>query len=266
MRPPSTRHRVIVISAIASLLIAFVAIKWRSHQRTRCGFTLTRHADETIRISWGTPSGMNISPRSTMQFCLGHQLESRDAGELPVLSELQDVWMYDLQPEIMGSAVPASYINPLNDDAFNHMFEMMRLCKGGKTNAERMTRIAAHNYTYLGFVVRNHDDVQSLTTALSNRAGVRLDKDISTPNGILYRISPGVEKHLAKDPNDMNELKELRHVIPVMFELLDRKAGHPCNLMNVLYLDGHIECIPFGAKFPATQTFVDAFPAPRLSP
>lgn len=112
----------------------------------------------------------------------------------------------------------------------------------------------------------NDDDVRLLKSALADRANVSLDRDISTHHAVLYRLTPGVEKHLAKDPDNMGELKELRHAIPVMFELLDRNAGHPCDAMNVLYLDGHVERIPFGDRFPATQTFVDAFPPPKLSP
>ncbi len=258
-------RRIIVISVGIALLLAVAVVEWRSHQRTGYGFTLTRCGDETIRISWGTPSGVNISPTSSMRFPLGYYLESEIAAEVPRLSSLPDVWMHDLEPESMGSAVPASFVNPLNDDAFDQMLEMIRLRNGGNINAERMTRIAARNYIYLGFVVTSDKNVLLLKAALADRASVPLDRNITTSGGVLYRIAPGVEKYLAKDPNDMDELREVRHAIPVMFELLNRNAGHPCNAMHVLYLDGHVERIPFGDKFPATQTFVEAFPPPQPS-
>ena len=199
-----------------------------------------------------------------MRFFLGFKLESGIDGELPVLSSQKNVWMYDVAPERMGSAVPASYVNPLNDHAFEQMIEMLRLWQGGNSNAVRMTQIAARNYTYLGFVVMNEEDVRLLKSALADRAHVSLDQDISTRDGVLYRITSGVEKHFANDPSDEDELREIRKTIPIMFEVLDSNSGHPCDRMNVLYMDGHVENTPFGSKFPATQTFVDEFRPPKL--
>lgn len=41
---------------------------------------------------------------------------------------------------------------------------------------------------------------------------------------------------------------------------MNRAAGHPCETMCVLYLDGHVERLRWGERFPAVPAFVDAFP------
>jgi prepilin-type processing-associated H-X9-DG protein len=257
-------RRYIVVTSLLAFVVALVLLNQYSHQRTRYGFTLTRINDETIRLSWGTPSGVNISPESTMMFFLGHSLASGFTDVFPPLSNQKDVWMYEVDLEHMGSAVPASYVNPLNDGAFNQMFEMIRLGRGGNANAAVATRMAACNYTYLGWVVMNDDDVLSLKSALADRSHA-LDQKIETSSGPLYRIEAGVETHFAANPSDQTELAALRAKIPVMFEVLDSNAGHPCQAMHVLFLDGHVERIPVGDRFPATQTFINSFPSPRLT-
>ncbi|MDZ4689457.1 MAG: hypothetical protein SH850_30650 [Planctomycetaceae bacterium] len=256
-------RRFIVVTGLIVLVVALAILKGHLHQRTRYGFTLTRVNDQTIRISWGTASGVNISPESTMRFFLGYDLQSGHVGNFPTLSRDEGVWMYDIKPESFGSAVPASYINPLNNDAFNQMFEMIQLAKSGNVNAAAMTRRAACNYTYLGWVVMSDDDVLSLKSALKNRSQVALDQNLETSHGTLYRLVPDVETRFAANPSDLDELTELKSKIPVMFEVLDSNAGHPCEAMHVLFLDGHVERIPVGDRFPATQTFIKSFPPPK---
>jgi prepilin-type processing-associated H-X9-DG protein len=218
--------------------------------RSRYGFTLTRNMDDTVRISWGggrIGSGLNISPERTLETLFRYHL--KDDGSL------DDVWMFDIPLRLLGTVTPASYVNPLNVGSVDRMFEVIRLCKGGNSNADAVTRIVAQEYTYLGWVVMNDGDVKALKAALANRAEVDLNADISTSEGVLYRLSPGVEKHLT-----------IRQTIPVMFEVLDPRAGHPCDAMHVLYLDGHVARIPVGERFPATQAFLESFRPRKLPP
>jgi len=91
---------------------------------------------------------------------------------------------------------------------------------------------------------------------------VDLDADLPTPQGMLRRLRGGVEKEFASDPTNEASLAEARSQIPVFFEAMNAKEGHPMDAMHVLYLDGHVERVPFGQRFPATQQFVDCFPPP----
>ncbi|TWT30997.1 hypothetical protein KOR34_43700 [Posidoniimonas corsicana] len=171
--------------------------------------------------------------------------------------------MYPIEPESLGSAAPASYVNPLNSNAFEQMFCLIGLCKEGNANAAEVTKIAARNYAYLGWVVLSDADAKELGSTLAERSSFNADEDLVTNEGVLFRLSPGVEERLASNPQDQAELVRIKSEIPVMFEVLDPRAGHPCDAMHVLYLDGHIERIPMGTKFPATTTFVEAFPPPE---
>ena len=242
-------HLLLVVAAIA--LVFAIASYWRTHQRIIDGLTYTRNDGESIRVSWGTPSGYSIHPKSTMRFSLGHQLET--AATMPVLSNLDDVWMWDVQPDTQVT----SLVNPRNNNSLDQMKRMLKLSKLG--NGEGMTRVAAKNYLYLGFVVRSQEEVFALQSAVGDRENVSLTQDLHASCGTLYRLSPNVEQRLAQDPADAGEIARLRHDIPVMFELPSRRNRLPFDSMQVLYLDGHIEEIPIGDKFPATAEFIEAF-------
>ncbi len=253
------RSKIPLIVSVA-IIITIFAIYYSSSSKTRHGFTLNRENSQTIRISWGTPSSGIISPEFTLNSSLGFNLRTHPDSIFPPIVPTNKVWMYDIQPENHGTATMASYINPLNDHAFDQMFEMIRLAKLGNSTHESATRIAAQNYTYLGYVVQNDDDIKALKHALTDRANISLMQDLHTQQGTLYRLAAGVEKHFASDPSDPIELQNLRRTIPVMFELINCAAGHPADAMHVLYLDGHIERITIGDKFPATNAFIQAFP------
>lgn len=259
------RSKVLLVIGVA-LVLTILAVLFASRSESREGFTLTRLDSETIRISWGTHSGVNISPRQTLEFFLGSEIKQGSEFKFPQLSILEDVWMYSVQPKSLGSATPASYVNPLNDDAFDQMFELIRLSRIGNSSSESVTRIAAQHYTYLGWVVMDDNDVRALKRALADRPSTALNENIWTSSSLLYRLSHGVERHLASDPEDEVELQNIRRTVPVMYELLNPEAGHPCDAMHVLYLDGHVERIPMGDRFPATKVFIESFPPPPLTP
>ena len=246
--------------ALVAVILAGVS-SWRKYQRTSHGLRLT-HRGDSVRVSWGTPSGFSISPKSTLSHLNLRMSINRSMG-FPALSHLDGVWMWQLEPKHLGKSGAASFVNPRNGSSLDQMTRMIRLSNDGNTHADEVTRIAAGNYVYLGYAVRNSDDVGLLVSTLKNRKNISLDSDIQTPNGTLFRLCSGVEKSLASDPTDQNELDSLRRTIPVMFELTDRRNGHPCDSMHVLYLDGHVELIDIGEKFPATQEVVDAFSPPK---
>ena len=72
-----------------------------------------------------------------------------------------------------------------------------------------------------------------------------------TPN--LLRVRIGVERLLAKEPLDRDETDALLARIPVLIEW---PTHHDVPGGNVLFLDGHVEFIPYPGPFPMTERFI----------
>lgn len=231
--------------------------------RLRSGYDFRRYSPESVRLSWGTPSGFGIGPALTLRyeaccFVLEDQERLPNGTALPELAPWDGVWMYRVDAR---SAWPA-YVNPLLKDTEDRIDEIIDLAASGRDEA--VTRLAAQSFIYLGWVVLDEQDAKLLSEALSARASVPLDQDIVTPTRTLYRLRYGVEARLAANPADPAELRSLRGKIPVMFESMNTGAGHPGHFMHVLFLDGHVERIRWGERFPAVPAFMAAFPPAPL--
>lgn len=100
------------------------------------------------------------------------------------------------------------------------------------------------DYLYLGFALRSQEDMNALVKEASN-----FDYDLEAfcaqfeVSGAEGAISP-LRANLP-DPAS----------IPVLVEW---DANHQYRGAHVAYLDGHVEFIKFGEKFPVTQEFYDA--------
>lgn len=237
------------------------SLLWIHHTYRRVnGYKLRRVNNSCIEITWKTPSRLLITPKMTLEEYHGTCFKQLTNDEVfPPLAPYDDVWMYAIDSERIRGATPAIFVNPRLDKALDMMEQVLKLTREGNTNKEVVTRLASQSYIYVGWIIMNEEDIAVLLDVLADRSKVTFDADLITPHRILYRIRKGVEKHFVIDQSDDAALQKIRQKIPVMFENLNAKAGHPCDEMHVLYLDGHIECIPFGKKFPAVQAFVDAF-------
>ena len=118
--------------------------------------------------------------------------------------------------------------------------------------------IASSNYIYFGWVVRDQQEFSAFVRAVSEGDIDRGDKrcQVRVKGRTLYRLCTGVENRMS-DQHEMRDIDRRRAGIPIFFE--NQIGEKPPSPMNVLYLDGHIEIIPFGTRFPATQAFFDTF-------
>lgn len=245
-----------------AILITILSGCAKREQQFAHGFTFTRTAPDTIRVAWGTPSGVDLSPEFALEFLWGQELKRANEGdvsqfEFPPVSKIDGVWMFDLDHSSSSSL--ECLVNPLNSNAMRQAIQILNLRKEETFDSERVTRIVAGNLVYLGWVIQDELDVQLLKTKLKNRSDEMRLNDVAGNTKTLYRLELGVEKHFAKDPTNKTELAIIRSKIPVLFERLDSTKGHPCEFMHVLYLDGHTERIKFGTKFPATKEFTSLF-------
>ena len=118
------------------------------------------------------------------------------------------------------------------------------------------------SYVYLGWVARTEreglallDEYQKLD--LGNR-----DTDIQVQEGqgtlggsTIYRIREGVERFLITDIGNPASSAIAQSSVPVMWEWTTNHSMSSQPGGHVLYMDGHVEWVPYPGKFPMTPTF-----------
>lgn len=165
---------------------------------------------------------------------------SADAGHFLFRSQ-------DLYPEYIGD--PAVLICP-SDPSVPH--------------AHVPSDMDDHSYFYLGYAVTSESEARAFLAAYEKhvRANDVFEGDLSVRHGegikggdALLRLRDGVERFYVADLANPLAVQEQAASIPVMF---DRAPHHQPESINVLYLDGHVENVPMGAKFPALPWFLDA--------
>ncbi len=114
-------------------------------------------------------------------------------------------------------------------------------------------------YLYLGYVLRSDEEVLAFAKAYRERvaAGKRFDEDLKVPpsegncdTDTLYQLREGIDDSTVNLPS----CKAAKSEIPVMIERVENnhepKGGH------VLYMDGHVEFVPYPGKWPMTETTI----------
>ncbi len=130
------------------------------------------------------------------------------------------------------------------------------------TNKENATRILKRNsYAYLGYVLLNEKEGQAFIEACRAHfaEGKTLSGEISVPEGtgsgggsLLFPLTSDVYTRL---PQAADGKPVTAASIPI---LMDKQPYHTPGGICVLYLDGHVEFIRMGEKWPADQDFLDA--------
>jgi prepilin-type processing-associated H-X9-DG protein len=184
-------------------------------------------------------------------------------GAFPTLSPYRGVWMIDLPrvyPEYMTHPpLLVCYDRPdhqiLQDEMFTALYDHI--------DWEKATRIAADSYTYANWVVRDDSDVNILAQEYAGLPEGDYDRDIVTDQQTFYRLRDGVERLLGTESPATADPAATALTIPVMFDTVRRgRSYHKPPGSNVLYLDGHVEFLKYGERFPVTNAVADAFPSP----
>ncbi len=116
-------------------------------------------------------------------------------------------------------------------------------------------------YLYLGYVLRSDEEVLAFAKAYLERVaeGKRFDEDLKVAPGegnygtdTLYQLREGIEGVLTKGVISGESVAAALAETPVMIERVENnhepKGGH------VLYMDGHVEFVPYPGKWPMTET------------
>jgi prepilin-type processing-associated H-X9-DG protein len=119
--------------------------------------------------------------------------------------------------------------------------------------------ITSESYIYLGWLVSNEEQGLTTIAAYRNASLDALEKDIEVPQGKgnggggrIYRLQAGVDRFLITDINTIFK-EPIAATVPIMWEWPSNHGGGG----NVLYLDGHVEFVPYPGKFPMAEKFIE---------
>lgn len=116
------------------------------------------------------------------------------------------------------------------------------------------------SYWYLGYALPTEQEAMALVEAVRKAVedGTTLPQQVpvtlktASEPVMVHALRGGVE-HFYEDKFGGSE--RARTMIPVMVE---RSGHHEPGGINVLYMDGHVEFIRMGDKYPATEEFLEA--------
>lgn len=173
-----------------------------------------------------------------------------------LLTERDSVWMHN----ICRAHQAHRLTNPRLRDFEKLLLEAIDAIDSSEeenNDCDRLTSIAAASYVFFGYAVRNEADLKLLKQERYERTEENVKEDIVTEDGHILRVvHKGVELEIMTTDSD-ETAEEIRSSIPVMVENPNVDLGHPLDEILVVYLDGRVESIPFGEKFPATQALID---------
>ncbi len=182
--------------------------------------------------------------------------------EYPPLAPYNDLWVPDLRvlyPKFLKD--PSILIDPRNRGDLSLLLDAL---KESPPDWEAAHRIVARSYNYLGFAIRGEEAFAKLLTQPNELVRAAHQRDIAADGMTLHRLHLAVARFFVTDINDPAADAKVSPTIPVAFEnvALARQEGRKgC---NVLFFDGNVEFVPFGAKFPVVDAVADALPVPPL--
>jgi len=134
---------------------------------------------------------------------------------------------------------------------------------GEKWREKKEGAIDDESYFYLGYAVNNEVELLSFCDAYKERIlGGQLDGDLQVPEGkgscggsVLYQLREGIERFYITDINNPAASAQAQSSIPI---LIERPENHVPKGGNVLYMDGHVEFLKYGTKWPMTDKTINA--------
>lgn len=176
----------------------------------------------------------------------------------PMVTDLPGVWVPDLRllyPRYIKD--PALLVRPsLNDPAL--LKAMQNALSQSPPDFAQAHALMARSYVYTGYVLLDEAALAAFKTATNGADAPDVESDIDTADKMLRRLKKDVEYFFVVDRGNPMAATSIRASIPIMFETFNSKAfGRDPDGANVLYLDGHVDYVRFGSKFPITAGVQD---------
>ncbi len=114
------------------------------------------------------------------------------------------------------------------------------------------------SYLYLGYAMNNEEQglafLKAYRHAASRKKPLGVDLKDKESKYVFRRLREGVEEFFITEPNNPAASTMAQSTIPV---LIERPGRHSPDGGHVLYMDGHVEYLPYPSKFPMTEAFIE---------
>jgi len=189
---------------------------------------------------------------------LGKMFANEDEGLFPELSarpgflsmmNMAEGYRLPIMPEYLSDA----------SVLFCPQSERWQAQREGKLADAPQNLLDDSSYVYLGYAVQDERELETFYECYRQRtaAGLPFNEDLAAPPGAgsgggakLLRLREGVEKVYVTEPASAAAIALAQSKIPF---LIERLGNHEQDIVNVLYLDGHVEYFRFPGKWPATR-------------
>jgi hypothetical protein len=220
---------VAVAAAAVAVVIALQAYRIHDHAARE------RAAMERLR-QWGV---------------IFHMYAAEDKqGRYPPLTPYDGLWMADLEtlyPEYLSN--PEMLVNPRRPGARTQEERVRKLFTRDEIPWREVTRIAAENYSYPGHALTSEEELRRL---------VETGPVVARVEASAAPLQEGVERFFITDINNPAAIKGVAIPVLVARPPEGAKAGD----VGVLYMDGRVERLPLGGRYPATPETLELLSPP----
>lgn len=218
-------------------------------------------------------TGYYALPRSACvnylkQLALVFNLYATENGDMyPPIDGVKNNFMFDgdvLYPEYLTDvAIVACPGDPVFDPEKNFRLRSTGAHPESTVGVAHPDCITDMSYVYLGWLVMSDEEAEAFFEAYDKLSPDDYDKDIIVPDGsgnaggtVIHRLQLDADRFLGEETGLDPEYPGSE--VPIAW---DRPYVDPSRFShqpaggNVVYLDGHVDFIKYGEKFPMTEAF-----------
>ncbi len=183
----------------------------------------------------------------------------------PPITRYGGLWMVDIErmyPKYLTNL--SLFVDPNLPNRDELRTRMQALAEERPLNWEAITRLAAESYVYPGWVVQSDADALELKAARAKLTPEDYEGEMPDYLDGKCRLREGASRFIITDINNPAASAMGATETPVMFENVSTlsRRGKPKGC-TVVYLDGYVEFVPYGHRFPATAAAAEAFRPPE---
>jgi len=183
--------------------------------------------------------------------------------EWPRLEYLPDTWapnLAALYPNFLND--PSVLVSPSHPEGESLLRDLNVAMNKATPDFDEMERVMGESYGYLGFSLKNEDDFEVLRKAKVAGALPAEGAALSIPGAeaTVHPLREGIERFLITDINNPAGSAAAQSTVPVVIEIAPwkyKKSLKAYKGANVLYMDGHVDFVPYGT-FPVVDSVLNA--------